>query len=149
MKERFIGTWNLVYYKMLKEDGSFFSYPYGKNCKGNIIYTKEGRMNALLMNPDRPKFAIPHTWKGTAEEMKKAFRGYTSYSGKFDIEDNKVIHHVDMCLFPNWIGTDLIRTFEFSSDNRELLLSTTPFDAGKGFMLQHVLLWERLLTSIN
>lgn len=143
MKEKFIGTWNLVYYKIVKGDGSIFTYPYGKNCKGNILYTKEGRMTALLMNPKRPKFEIAHAWKGTAEEMKSAFRGYTSYAGRFEVEEDKVIHRVDMSLFPNWIGTDLVRTFQFSSDNRELLLSTTPFNA-KGFLLQDVLLWERL-----
>lgn len=143
MRNKFIGVWTLVYYKILKEDGSLFSYPYTKNCKGHIIYSKEGRMSALLMDPSRPAFAVPHTWKGTAEEMKKAFRGYTSYSGKFDVEDNRVIHHVDMALFPNWIGTDLIRTFEFSSDGMELLLSTELFEAGKGVKLQHVLLWEK------
>ncbi len=134
MKERFIGTWNLVYYKIVKDDGTVFAYPYGKNCKGNILYTKEGRMMALLMNPDRPKFEIAHPWKGTTEEMKKAFCGYTSYTGRFEIEENKVIHQVDMSLFPNWIGTNLVRSFEFSSDNRELLLSTTPFNA-KGLLL--------------
>ncbi len=143
MKEQFIGTWNLVYYKIIKADGSIFSYPYGKNCKGNILYTKAGRMTALLMNPDRPNYEIAHPWKGTSEEMKKAIRGYTSYAGKFRIEKNSVIHQVDLSLFPNWIGTDLVRNFEFSSDNRELLLSTQPFPA-KGFMLQDVLLWERL-----
>jgi len=143
MRKKFIGVWTLVYYKILKEDGTLFSYPYTKHCKGHIIYSKEGRMSALLMDPSRPTFQVPHTWKGTAEEMKKAFRGYTSYSGKFDVEDNKVIHHVDMSLFPNWIGTDLVRTFEFSSDERELLLSTELFDTGKGLKLQHVLLWER------
>ncbi len=143
MKERFIGTWNLVYYKIVKEDGTVFTYPYGKNCKGNILYTKAGRMTALLMNPDRPNFEIAHPWKGTPEEMKSAFRGYTSYAGKFEVTKTNVIHQVDMSLFPNWIGTDLIRRYEFSSDNRELLLSTTPFNA-KGLLLQDVLLWERL-----
>ena len=143
MKERFIGTWNLVSYKIVKEDGSIFTYPYGKNCKGNILYTKAGRMTALLMNPDRPSFEIAHPWKGTAEEMKSAFRGYTSYAGKFEVTKTNVIHQVDMCLFPNWIGTDLVRKYEFSSDNRELLLSTTPFNA-KGLLLHDVLLWERL-----
>lgn len=143
MRKKFIGVWTLVYYKILKEDGSLFSYPYTNKCKGHIIYSKEGRMSALLMDPTRPTFAVPHTWKGTPEEMKKAFRGYTSYSGKFDVEESTVIHHVDMALFPNWIGTDLVRTFEFSSDERELLLSTELFEAGKGVKLQHVLLWER------
>lgn len=143
MKQQFIGTWNLVYYKIIKSDGSIFSYPYGKNCKGNILYTESGRMTALLMNPDRTNYAIDHPWKGTSEEMKKAIRGYTSYAGQYEIEENRVIHKVDMSLYPNWIGTNLVRTFEFSSDYRELLLSTIPFPA-KGFTLQDVLLWERV-----
>ena len=144
MRNKFIGVWELVHYKIEKADGSFYSYPYGPNCKGTIIYTKEGRMTALLMDPDRPKFAINHTWKGTAEEMKQAFRRYTSYSGAFKIVDNTVVHQVDRSLFPNWIGTDLVRTFEFIQQDQQLILSTEPFDAGKAFRLKHVLLWERI-----
>lgn len=141
---KFIGVWELVDYKIEKEDGSFYSYPYGVNCKGTIIYTKEGRMTALLMDPDRPTFQINHSWRGTAEEMKQAFRRYTSYSGMFKIVNNTVVHQVDRSLFPNWIGTDLIRVFEFINEEKQLILSTAPFDAGKAFRLKHVLLWKRV-----
>ena len=60
------------------------------------------------------------------------------------IVDNTVVHQVDMSLFPNWIGTDLIRTFEFQQAGNQLLLSTTLFKTRKGHLVKQVLLWERM-----
>ena len=143
-KEKFIGTWLLKEYTMVKEDGSHYSYPYGEDVTGTIIYTKEGRMTALLMDPHRPKFNIPNKFKGTQEELKAAIRRYTSYSGKFSVLEKEVVHHVDMSLFPNWVGTDLVRRFEFLKEDSQLLLSTDLFADRNGVMIQHRLLWERM-----
>lgn len=147
MKEKFIGTWNLVHWDVQTVDGLHYNYPYGAQAKGVIIYTKEGRMSAMLMQLDRPKFAIPHSWKGTTDETNAAFKGYTAYSGLFKIVDNTVVHQVDMSLFPNWIGTDLVRNFEFQLEDKHLLLSTNPFPTRKGIEVKQVLLWERM-TSV-
>ena len=57
---------------------------------------------------------------------------------------NTVVHQVEMSLFPNWIGTDLIRVFKFQEGGNQLLLSTIPFVTRKGVMVKQVLLWERL-----
>lgn len=143
-QDKFIGAWNLVHWDVQTATGQHFNYPYGESAKGSIIYTQAGRMSAQLMRKDRPSFEIPHSWKGTTEETKNAFQGYTAYSGTFKIVDNTVIHQVDMSLFPNWIGTDLVRTFEFQQADNQLLLSTTPFKTRKGHLVKQVLLWERM-----
>lgn len=143
-KEKFIGTWLLKEYTMVREDGSHYSYPYGEEVKGTIIYTKEGRMTALLMDPHRPAFKIPNKFKGTPAELKAAIRRYTSYSGSFSVLENKVVHHVDMSLFPNWVGTDLTRQFDFQNKDTHLLLTTDFFPDKNGDIIQHRLLWERI-----
>ncbi len=144
IRDQFIGAWNLVHWDVQTASGKHYNYPYGENAKGSIIYTQAGRMSAQLMRMDRPNFEIPHSWKGTEIEVKTAFQGYTAYSGTFKIVENTVVHQVDMSVFPNWIGTDLVRNFEFQKEGNHLLLSTTPFKTRKGDSVKQVLLWQRL-----
>ena len=35
-----------------------------------------------------------------------------AYCGSFHVEGDSVIHRIENSLFPEWIGTDLMRTFE-------------------------------------
>lgn len=144
IREKFIGTWNLAHWDVQTTDGQHYTYPYGKEAKGSIIYTEAGRMTAMLMQLNRPKFEIPHSWKGTAVEIKQAFQGYTAYAGNFKIVGNTVVHQVDMSLFPNWIGIDLVRNYEFRHNDKQLVLSTEPSLTKKGIEIKQVLLWERL-----
>lgn len=144
IQDQFIGAWNLVHWDVQTADGKHYNYPYGEGAKGTIIYTQAGKMSAQLMQLNRPKFEVSHSWKGTEKELRTAFQGYTAYSGRFKIVDNTVVHQVEMSLFPNWIGTDLIRVFEFREAGNQLLLSTIPFATRKGILVKQVLLWERL-----
>jgi hypothetical protein len=55
----------------------------------------------------------------------KAATAFVSYAGPYEIRDDKVIHHAEVSLFPEWAGTDLIRTYEFSG-NQLYLRSSIP-----------------------
>ncbi len=67
----------------------------------------------------------------------QAARNYISYSGKYEIIDNKVIHHVEVSLVPDWTHTDLERTFEFSGDK---LILISPCVGNASFHLT----WQRV-----
>jgi lipocalin-like protein len=55
-----------------------------------------------------------------------------------------VIHHVELSLFPNWVGTDQQRFVELSQDT--LILSASPLlFAGKQQVPR--LVWERVRRS--
>jgi hypothetical protein len=143
IREKFIGTWHLVNWEVQTADNQLYTSPYAGMVKVVIIYTKEGRMTALLMQENRPNFQHPNMWKGTDEEMRAAFKGYTSYSGGFEIRGKTVVHLVDMCLFPNWIGTELVRNYEFKKEAQLLELSTPLVATKNGVEVKQVLLWER------
>jgi hypothetical protein len=143
MKEKFHGQWELVSYELRSASDEFYAFPYSKNAKGLLWYGSNSQMTALLMNPERRNFEKAHSWRGTADEYKESFRGYTSYAGHFELAENEVVHHVEMSLFPNWIGTRLRRYFEFKDRNRKLLLTTDFFETKSGQKVRHVLLWER------
>jgi hypothetical protein len=78
--------------------------------------------------------------RGNPEEVKSAFEGFQAYFGTYEVNDRErmVIHHVIGCSFPNWVGTDQIRFFEFSGKN--LTLSTPPLSAA-GMTVTMRLVW--------
>jgi hypothetical protein len=139
--QRFISAWKLVTSEFHTSDGKV-TYPLGEKAVGILMYDGGGRMAAQLMRPDRPKFASGDMRGGTPEEIKTAVEGYVAYFGTYEVDDKKgtVVHHVEASLFPNWLGQDQIRFFEFSADL--LTLKTLPILSG-GQEITGVLVWKR------
>ena len=82
-------------------------------------------MSVSIMQPNRPVFASGDIRGGTVEEKVAAIDGYVSYCGKYTVGEKTIIHHIELSLFPNWIGIDQERFFDFQEDT--LTLSTPPF----------------------
>ncbi|HEV2669238.1 MAG TPA: lipocalin-like domain-containing protein, partial [Blastocatellia bacterium] len=59
----------------------------------------------------------------TKDETKAAFDGYAAYFGPYEVNeaDGVVIHHVKGSIFPNEVGGDNIRYYEFSGDRLTLI----------------------------
>jgi hypothetical protein len=116
-----VGTWRFVSMEARSPEGQVI-YPYGENIFGRLIYTADGFMSVLLMNLDRPRFGSDDPMAGTAEEIEAAFRGFDAYCGTYTIDEERatVTHHIQASKFPNWIGTDQVRSFE-SRDGRLVL----------------------------
>lgn len=112
-----IGTWRFVSMEARSPGGEVI-YPYGENIFGRLIYTPEGLMSVLLMNPNRPRFASNDPLAGTSEEIEAAYRGFDAYCGSFTVDTNRatVTHHLQASKFPNWIGTDQVRSFEIQGN---------------------------------
>jgi hypothetical protein len=141
-ENRFVGTWTLVSAEMLTPSGA--SMPlYGADGKGIIMYDAQGHMAVQLMQQGRPLFTQPDRLFGAADEMKAAFEGYSAYFGRYEVNVTRgvVIHHVEGCLFPNWIGSDQQRSYTFMGDR--LVLKTPPMQLG-GVTGVNTLVWERV-----
>ena len=140
--QKFIGTWKLVTSEFRTSDGKV-AYPLGEKAVGILMCDSGGRFAAQLMRPDRPKFASGDMRGGTPEETKTAAEGYVAYFGTYEVDDKKgtVVVHVEASLFPNWLGQDQLRFFEFSADL--LTLKTPPMLSG-GQEITGVLVWKRL-----
>jgi hypothetical protein len=140
-KNNFVGVWKLVASEFERADG-VKTYPYGEGTIGMLIYDEHGYMSVHIMRPDRPIFASGDIRNGTQGEIKTAFNGYLAYFGRFDFNENEgtVTHHIQGSHFPNWVGQDQKRSFEFS-DNR-LIIKTQPIPAA-GTVVTGILIWER------
>ena len=121
--ERFAGAWRLRSFEVENERGQR-TFPMGEDADGFILYTQDGFMSGSLMEQGRALFQVDDLMGGSVEEQAMAARGYITYSGCYTIHEDRVRHHVEISLFPNWIGRTQERFFAFEGD--ELVPSTPP-----------------------
>ena len=138
---RLVGVWKLVSFHSQDSSGRI-SYPFGKNAQGRITYEPNGRMAVQLMDPDRPRFASDDPLVTSETEVRAAFGRYTAYYGTYSVnpDEQTIVHHIEVALLPNWVGTDQQRHFEF--DGKYLTLKG-PLRLG-GVQGTVSLVWERL-----
>ena len=136
-----IGTWRLISWENRSVDGQKISYPLGKDAVGYIMYNEGGYMFVAIMRPNRVRFAAGDLLGGSTEEKTQAIDTYVSYCGRYEINGDTVIHHVDLSLFPNWVGVEQERLVELRGDR--LTLSTRPILLGGVQRTAH-LTWERV-----
>ena len=72
-------------------------------------------------------FASNNLIEATPEEVDTAFEGYISYCGSYEVNEQErfVIHRLELSWFPNLVGTEQKRFFEFAGD-RLTLADTAP-----------------------
>lgn len=131
--EQFIGVYRIVSWEVFESDGSV-SHPMGSSPRGFISYSAGGHMAVQIMNPDRPRFTSNDRWSSSSDEVAAAYAGYNAYAGRYrvNVDERYVIHTVECSLYPNRVGEELRRTFEFDGDR--LTLSTP----------DSKLVWQRL-----
>ena len=85
-------------------------------------------MSGALAYADPADLATGDVVGGSEEERAAAFSTYLSYCGTYEVEGDVVVHHIEMSLFPNWVGGEQKRQFEPSDD--KLVLRTPPLETG-------------------
>jgi Lipocalin-like domain len=125
-QESIVGTWRLISFHGRKADGTL-RLAFGENPQGLLVYTVGGHMIAILSEPNRESFCSSNFRGGIPEEALAAVNSYyyISYFGRYEVHGDEVIHHVEMSLFPNWIGQDQVQKLRFADGN--LILSTPSF----------------------
>jgi hypothetical protein len=117
---KFIGTWRLMAVEARRPNGEVAPLParYGTKPVGYLMYDSTGHVAVQIMRPDRQKFAVNDIDKGTPEELKAAWEGYSAYLGTYEINEAEgfVVHHVEISSFPNYVGSDQKRFYELSGD---------------------------------
>jgi lipocalin-like protein len=101
-----VGTWKLLSFESQSAAGDI-SRPFGEHAHGLLMYDSHARMSVVLMRADRPTFVWGDPARGTPEEIKAAFGGFSAYYGAYNIDTKRrtVTHHIEAHSFPNWVGT--------------------------------------------
>ena len=118
-----VGAWRLVSWQNQAADGQV-TYPMGTDAMGYLLYGADGRFSVTISRKGRARFAASDLLSGTAEEKARALEGFVAYAGRYTFHGDRVIHHVELSLFPNWVGSDQERWVELAGDR--LTLSASP-----------------------
>jgi hypothetical protein len=146
-KNAFVGTWTLVSFELRCPEINQVSYPFGEDATGYMRYTEDGYVFVSLMAANRfkfieaPKSRLGDTQIRNVEEVIAAFCTHFSCCAQYEIQGEKIVHHVNTSSFPDWVGLPQERFFKFEND--KLSLSTTPAMIGGRQRIAHIT-WERL-----
>jgi hypothetical protein len=123
LAENIVGVWELQSWETVVDD--VVSYPLGQKASGFLVYHPTGFMSVNLSGPNRVRLPVDDPFEGDPKLLALDAKGYLSYCGPFSIvSENEVIHHLKLCSFENWVGTDQQRNAQLNEDT--LTLSTAP-----------------------
>lgn len=131
-----VGIWKLVSWETEFQGSTERVSSYGKNPRGYLILTREGRMMAVLEAEGR-KVAE------TDAERSNLLRTMVAYSGKYVVKGDTWTTKVDAAWNPAWIGADQVRTFRVEGDKLYITSMWQPNVNLDGKMARGILVWER------
>ncbi|MEA5153481.1 lipocalin-like domain-containing protein [Raineyella sp.] len=106
--EEFERTWRLVDWRQEYDDGRV-KHPMGEGPIGLIAY-RDGRMYEIATSAGRANFVTGGQWDADEAERAMAYSTSMCYAGTYTLEGDQVTHHVDLSVFPNFVGKSLRRT---------------------------------------
>lgn len=131
-----VGIWKLVSWEIEFQGSGERVSSYGKNPRGYVIFTREGRMMAMLEAEGRKAAQ-------TDEERSNLLRTMVAYSGKYVMKGETWTTKVDAAWNPEWIGTDQVRTFRVKGNKLYITSMWQPHVNLGGRMARGILVWER------
>jgi Lipocalin-like domain len=129
-----IGAWILEGWALVYEDGRAAEYPLGRDAKGLILYTGDGRMSATLMRAGRKPFST-----GDASEKAQAYDDCFAYAGRYEVRGDAVFHTIEVATNPAIAGITSTRNIQL--DGNRLTLSGPDFSPGSP--RYHRIIWRR------
>ena len=133
------GTWYLAdAYAVDAQDTRLHSV-YGDPPTGVICYGEDGRMMALITHAGR-SLLDGDRQAAPAEQRAAAYKSSIGYAGKYEIDGDWVMHHVDISTYPNWVGGTLRRQFRMV-DGKLVLLTAPQMQDGRETIIK--LVWQR------
>ena len=143
--EQLIGAWQLESFTISFSDDRPQQYPFGEKATGMICYTADGSLSAILSGEQRPSMSSQGMEKAqfsTEAEKAAAFDSYLSYAGRYRLEEDEVIHSIELAMNPAIVGTEQRRTVHYNNNTGLLTLSYN-ITAASGVIRHYQLCWTR------
>ncbi len=143
LAEKITGLWELHIWETLVE-GKSVGFPLGEKAFGFIAYHTIGFMSVNISARNRVRLATDDPFAGDPKLVALDAKGYLSYCGPFSVvSETEVVHHLKLCSFEDWVGTDQHRHAELDLPNNTLILSTAPM-LTQGRLGGNRLVWKRV-----
>jgi hypothetical protein len=136
LKRRIVGTWQLV--SVVYEDQATKERTpvYGEHPKGIQIATSAGRWLALMTAENRP---VPKTDADRAQALKTMI----AYTGRYRVDNGKVITKVEAAWNEAWVGTEQVRNIRFAGDRLYIESPPTPHPNMSDKAVRVIVVWQR------
>ena len=135
-KEKVVGTWKLVSVVYEDVQTKVRTSVLGEHPKGCQIATPKGRWLALVTGEGRK---VPQT----DAERSDALRSMIPYTGKYRVQDGKIITKVEAAWNEAWVGTEQGRFYRFEGDRLLLESPPQPHPNLLGKVVRIIVIWER------
>lgn len=135
-KAAIIGTWTLV--SVVYEDVATKERTpvLGEHPRGRQIATADGRWLALVTGEGRP---VPTT----DAERARALQTMIAYTGRYRVEDGKVITKVEAAWNEAWVGGEQIRFIRFEGERLFIESPPMPHPNVDNKTVRVIVIWER------
>jgi Lipocalin-like domain len=132
LKEQLVGTWNLVSYESLADDGSKKAV-FGAQPKGVLMLDANGHYAMVLTDPGRPKWKSDLRTQTTPEEFTTAAKGLIAQYGGWSVDEatKTWTRKVEGALTPNLAGVEQKMTVAVSADELKVTTSSSGVTGGK------------------
>jgi len=138
--EQLIGAWDLVDWRIDYDDGRPPGYPFGADANGQISYTGDGRMSAVIQAAGRRPLSTASPRQAPAEECRDAFTSFFCYAGTWTLEGDTMVHRLTLALNPAMLGTEQRRHAQLQGEVLELSATER---LGADHTRTHRLRWRR------
>lgn len=142
--DELVGGWRLVSFEITFSDDAPAIHPFGDDGRGQLLYTPDGQMSAILCPAERADLdvgGLESSRRASAEQKAAAFDSYMSYAGRWSLDGSTVTHHVDFALVPDVVGHDHVRTASLHDDGA--LVLTYERSTKRGATATYALKWVR------
>jgi len=136
LRKQVVGLWTLVSVVYEDQETKARTPVLGEKPRGRQIATADGRWLALVTAEGRP---VPKT----DEQRAQALRTMISYSGRYRVEDGRVITKVEIAWNEAWVGGEQIRFIRFEGDRLFIESPPMPHPNVGGRVVKVVVIWDR------
>jgi hypothetical protein len=112
-RHKLVGAWRLVSFVVEDVSTRRKIMLYGEHPRGYLLVLPSGRMAAIITSETR---TVPMS----AEESQVAYQSMNAFSGKYRVENGKLITSVDVASHESWVGTEQVRLFRVEGETLHL-----------------------------
>jgi Lipocalin-like domain len=136
LRKQVVGVWTLVSVVYEDQVTKERSAVLGERPRGSQIATADGRWLALVTADGRP---VPKT----DEQRAQALRSMISYSGRYRVENGRVITKVDIAWNEAWVGGEQVRFIRFEGDRLFIESPPMPHPNVNDKVVKVIVIWDR------
>src|ERR1700728_2294881 len=135
-RQQIVGTWQLVSVAYEDQATRERTPVYGEHPKGIQIATAQGRWLALMTGEGRP---IPQTDADRAQALKTMI----AYTGRYRVENGKVITKVEAAWNEACVGGEQVRNIRFDGDRLYIESAPMPHTNINDKTVRVIVVWQR------